>query len=190
MVVAVLSLVLAGTALAAPTSSQPSKDGTDGAARLEKAKQRIAAMVERMEKVKDKALKTWEKAEARLAEAARKLESEGEDTAKLLAAGEAARSMVKMLEKDLDTLAAKLKEASKLATQETMEQFKEALRSAKELWSRVREDVKELKTYIRTNIKPLLKQGGKNKDKKDMKDKPQTAPESSGKSSEVARRAA
>lgn len=51
----------------------------------------------------------------------------------------------------------KLKEAEGLASEKTLEQFKAALKEAKELRGRVKADVREIKQYARTVIRPAIK---------------------------------
>jgi DNA repair exonuclease SbcCD ATPase subunit len=151
----VLALAVTGVAVAAQTT--PTGPGTKTGTRVEKAKQRIANMIDRLEKTKAKALDRFKKVDERLKQAIDKLKSQGKDTSKISADRDVILSMVKTAEQDFDAAISKLKEADGLAAQSTIEQFKAALKEAKELGKRVRTDVKEIRKYIRTVLIPQIK---------------------------------
>jgi DNA repair exonuclease SbcCD ATPase subunit len=123
-------------------------------ARLEKARERISKAIERAGKVKDKALARAKKAEDRLDKIIAKLKEQGKDVSRLLEYKE----VLKTAESDYEALISKLKEAEGLASEKTLEQFKAALKEAKELRGRIKADVQEMKQYTRTVVRPAIKE--------------------------------
>ena len=155
--VAVLMLGLAGVALAEKTAPNGSVGRKNAGARLEKAKERISKTIERAEKVREKALERAKKGFDRLNKVIGKLEEQGKDVSRLIEYREVLASKLKTAESDFDALISKLKEAEGLASEKTLEQFKAALKEAKELRGRIKADVREMKRYARTVIRPAIK---------------------------------
>jgi chromosome segregation ATPase len=156
--VAALTLGLAGAALAQQTTPSGSVGKKNAGARLEKARERISKAIERAGKVKDKALARAKKAEDRLDKVIAKLKEQGKDVSRLLEYKEVLASKLKTAESDYEALISKLKEAEGLASEKTLEQFKAALKEAKELRGRIKADVQEMKQYTRTVVRPAIKE--------------------------------
>ena len=151
-----LTLALAGTALAAQQAPS-SGNKKNAAARLEQVKKRITKRIARVEKMKAKALAKESKADARLKKAIDALNKQGKDTSKLVADREVALSKVKTAKTDFDALVGKMKEARGLAAEATLEQLKAAQQAAKELGTRVRNDVKDIRQYVKTVLLPEIR---------------------------------
>ena len=146
LVVIVLTLALSVAALAAPAN------GKGGALNPESAKQRIASAIKRAEQMKTKSVAKLKKADERLTKAMDRLKAQGKDISKLTGDRDVLVSRVKSADRDFEALINKLKEAESLAATATLEQFKAALVSARELKRRVMTDVKDIKVYAKTVI--------------------------------------
>lgn len=153
-VVVVVTLALTGFASAAQTAPSGKKDA---GARIEKAKNRIEKMISRAEQMKKKAINRTRKARDKLNKVAGELKAQGKDISKLLADLDVLESKLKTAGQDADALINKLKEARGLASQATVEQLKAALKSAGEIRGRVRADIKEIRQYVRTVIRPEIR---------------------------------
>lgn len=155
--VAALVLGLAGVALAEQAAPNGSVGKKSAGARLVKAKERISRAIERAEQFKEKALERAKKGYDRLNQVIGKLKEQGKDVSKLVEYRGVLASKLKTAESDYDALISKLREAEGLASEKTLEQFKAALKEAKELRGRVKADVREIKQYTRTVIRSAIK---------------------------------
>jgi len=173
--VAAITLGLGGIAVAQQTSPTSPAGNKNAGARIENAKKRIAKAIERAGKVKDKALKKAKNAEDRLNKVIGKLQAQGKDVSKLLQYKEVLASGLKTAESDYNALISKLKEAEGLASATTAVQLKAAVKEAKQLRGRVKADVKEMKQYAKTVVRPAIK-SLMGKTKASGKQKAQTAP--------------
>jgi len=151
-----LMLALAGTALAAQ-QAPASGNKKNATAKLEQVKKRITKRIARVEKMKAKALAKESKADARLKKAIDALNKQGKDTSKLVADREVALSKVKTAKTDFGALVGKMKEARGLAAEATLGQLKAAQQAAKELGTRVRNDVKDIRQYVKTVLLPEIR---------------------------------
>ena len=172
---AALALGLGGIALAQQTSPTAPSGNKNAGARIEQAKQRLAKAIERAGKVKDKALKQAKTAEDRLDKAISTLKGNGKDVSKLLQYKEVLASGLKTAESDFNALISKLKEAEGLVSAKTAIELKAAVKEAKQLRGRVKADVKEMKQYAKTVVRPAIK-SLMGKTKASGKQKAQTAP--------------
>jgi hypothetical protein len=141
-----LTVALSAVALAAPAA------GKGGALNPEKAKKRISNEIKRAEQMKAKSVAKLKKADERLTKAMDQLKAQGKDISKLTADRDVLASKVQSADKDVEAFINKLKDAEGLAATATIEQFKAALVSAKELRRRVKADVKDIKVYMKTVI--------------------------------------
>jgi hypothetical protein len=155
--VAVLTLAMAAGAMAEQTAPDGSVGGQkDPAVAIEKAEQRITKLIEKAEKMKEAALEKAKKGDERLGKIIDRLEEQGKEVSKLAEYRKVLASRIATAAGDCDALIAKLKEARDLASQDTIEQFKASLKAARELQARVKADLREIKQYTRTVIRPAI----------------------------------
>ena len=172
---AAFALGLGGIALGQQTSPTAPTGNKNAGARIEQVKQRLANAIEKAGKIKDKALKQAKAGEDRLDKAISTLKGQGKDVSKLVQYKEVLASGLKTVESDYNTLVSKLKEAESLASATTPVQLKAALKEAKQLRGRVKTDVKEIRKYTRTVVRPeIRKLTGKSKSSGTQKN--QTSP--------------
>ncbi|MHB8896419.1 MAG: hypothetical protein ACYC99_14735 [Candidatus Geothermincolia bacterium] len=161
VIAAVLAVGLT-QAVAAPADATVGKQlkqgkGENVEARLDKIKKRIEAAIAKLEQLKDKKLGNFKTLEDKVKKAADTYASKGQDVTKLRADLEALNAKVAGAGKEVDAIIADLKNAESLATAETLDKFKAAAKDAMSKRRALVEQIREIKEYAKTVIRPELK---------------------------------
>jgi len=151
VLLALLSL-FATVALAAGDTGAKGKRGTGD--RVERAKQRIDKAVGRLTQLKEKRLSASRKAENAIDRAADNFAAKGLDVSKLRSDDAELKSKVEAAAGECDAVIGELNKAKSLASADSAEQFRSAVKSAMGNARDLRSDVKDIRTFIKTVVRP------------------------------------